>query len=493
MDENRSEQNTSENTSPASYGTSSGLFGETDRDSGEYHFHSGYTHQVYSNAHYIREDESTVPPKYYRPAASEKTVDPVPGNAKKKSGVGFILVLVLCFLSALIGGGVAGILTMRHLTGSGMAVFPAETEAGTVEEDQMTGSGEENAADLDVRNDQLTESEPPKEPVLTASEIYDRACSQVVSIATDVVTVDRYGNQTPSVISGSGFIVSVDGYIITNFHVVQHAVDVGISVSITTYDGTVHKGSIIGYDYENDLAVVKIDADGFSPCSLGDSDTISVGDDVYAVGNPYGVLEFTMSTGHVSALNRLIATDENEENATEMFQIDAAVYSGNSGGPVYDAYGKVIGIVSAKYLEEGMEGIGFAIPINKALPVVYELLDKGYVGGRASISMAFDENYNTVLSRYYRLPEGAYISSVFRGGCAEKAGLRAGDILMKIGNYSVDSYSDVPPALRHFKAGDSTEIVIFRDGTLYSAKVTLDEALPDAETDSIVAYSARFA
>lgn len=485
MDENRTEFNRSSEDTPASYGTSSGLFGETDRDSGEYHFRSGYTHQVYTNAHYIREDENTVPPKYYRPSVNETQVSGKEKKKKKKSGSGFFLVLLLCFLSALIGGGAASFFTAKYLTSGALPFVEKTSENEAVPAEEAEAAVAVNAEEISQ------EIEETPEPVLTPAEIYNEACGQVVSIATDIVNIDRYGNQIPAVISGSGFIVSSDGYIITNYHVVEHAVSAGISVTVTMFDGAIYTGSVIGYSYEKDLAVVKIEADGLSPVVLGDSETISVGDSVYAVGNPYGVLEFTMTVGHISALNRLIATDENEDNATNMFQIDAAVYSGNSGGPAYDAYGKVVGIVSAKYLEDGMEGIGFAIPINDALPVIYELLDKGFVSGRASMSVYFDENYNSVLSRFYHLPEGAYIDAVSRGGCAEKAGLRSGDIIMKIGEYSIDSYLDVSGALRHFKAGDEAEIVLFRDGTLYSAFITLDEDSNAENIDGMINYLAE--
>lgn len=476
---------------PASYGTSNGLFGETDRDSGEYHFRSGYTHQVYSNAHYVPAEESAATPKYYRPYEEERPVKASEKKKKKKGGAGVALVLLLCFLSALVGGGAASFLTAKYLSGDFTLLpgFSAESEAvieqETETEEPASGDYAEKMLSSEEREEEI---EPTPEPVLSPAEIYSVACMQAVSIGTDIVNVDRYGNQIPAVISGSGFIVSSDGYIITNYHVVDHAVAAGKNVSVTAFDGTVYIGSVVGYDYEKDLAVVKIEADGLYPAELGDSDGVLVGDPVYAVGNPYGVLEFTMTVGHISALNRLIATDNNEDNATNMFQIDAAVYSGNSGGPAYDEHGRVIGIVSAKYLEDGMEGIGFAIPINDALPVINELLDKGYVGGRASVGATFDQNYNTVLSRYYHLPEGAYISKVARGGCAEKAGIRAGDIIMKIGEYTVDSYADIPAALRHFKAGDTADIIIFRDGNLYSASIVLDEEIPDSANGSLLYY-----
>ena len=161
-----------------------------------------------------------------------------------------------------------------------------------------------------------------------------------------------------------------------------------------------------------------------------------------------------------------------------MFQVDAAVYSGNSGGPVYNKNGEVVGIVTAKYNTSGMEGIGFALPINDVLPIVNELIDKGYVSGKAALGVSFDSRYNTVYSRYYRLPDGAFVSYVDEGSCAEKAGIRQGDILMQIGEYAVEDYSDVTAILRHFSAGESSEIRLYRDGQILTVTLSFDEAIP---------------
>lgn len=504
MDENRNGHNNNGNGG-AMYGTSNGLFGETDRDSGEYRFRSGMTQQVYTNASYMPENEAADPPRYYRPSGTERpgTKNSTEKKKKKKKGAGVAFILILCFICALLGGIAASIFTAQYMTGDGLAVLRsrASSAESAVLSEETSG---EVAAEAKSEPGTLfpffkpnaitiAASEPTPQPDLPASEVYDIACSQVVSIATDIVNVDRYGNRTPSAISGSGFIISSDGYILTNYHVVEYAVSAGINVTVTLYDGSIYVGSVFGTAREKDLAIIKIDKDDLKPASLGNSDTVSVGDTVYAVGNPYGVLEFTMSVGHISALDRLIATEESDENACSMFQIDAAVYSGNSGGPAYNSHGEVIGIVSAKYSTDGMEGIGFAIPVNDALPVVAELLDKGYIGGRAALNASFDERYNLVYSRYYGLPEGAYVYSVEPGGCADKAGIRSGDIIMRFGDYIISSYSDIARAIKNCKAGETVEIIAFRasDSTLVSADVTLDESAPDTSGDSISAYMAR--
>lgn len=197
-----------------------------------------------------------------------------------------------------------------------------------------------------------------------------------------------------------------------------------------------------------------------------------------------------MTMGHISALDRQIATEETEKSLN-MFQIDAAVYSGNSGGPVYDSRGRVVGVVTAKYASSGMEGIGFAIPINQVLPVVSELIDKGYVSGKASLGLSFDNRYNTVYSRYYRLPEGAFVSSVQSGSCSEAAGIRAGDILMRIGDYTIEDYADVPAALRHFSAGETAEVSVYREAQIITVTLCFDEAVPSVSqnTSRITYYS----
>ena len=475
-------KNSDEARPATEYGTSRGLFGETDRESGEYHFRNGYTQQVYSNAHFVPVDESTSPPKYYRPVSKNGTDASGSHVGRRKASGGFAAILVLCFLCGIIGGVIGGYAFTHWLkTDSARSAAEASEEAAAREadEEQLFAMGE--AAEF------FAEAE---ENELSAADIYDRACSQVVSVAVEMVSYDLFGNQTPSVVSGSGFLISEDGYILTNYHVVEQAIKKGINVTITTYDGAVFVGRIVGSDEDRDIAVIKIEKDGTTPVLFGDSDELKVGDSIYAVGNPYGILEFSMTMGHISALDRQIATEETEKSLS-MFQIDAAVYSGNSGGPVYDARGRVVGVVTAKYASSGMEGIGFAIPINSVLPVIGELIDKGYVSGKASLGLSFDNRYNTVYSRYYRLPEGAFVSSVESGSCSEAAGIRAGDILTRIGDYPIEDYADVPAALRHFSSGETTDITVYRDSKIITVTVCLDEAVPSVpqSTSRITYYS----
>lgn len=469
------------------YGTSRGLFGETDRESGEYHFRSGYTQQVYSNAHFVPVDESTSPPRYYRPSGrgtGKKTEEH--GSDRKRVWPGFFAILALCFLCGVIGGVLGAFALMRYSR-------PAETESALPESagEELLAAEESVAYGASSSNGWEGDRARSEPDTLSAAEVYDLACRQVVNVSVELMTYDVFGNQTPSVVSGSGFFISEDGYILTNYHVVEKAAKNGLNVTVSTHDASVYVGKIVGTEEDEDLAVIKIEQDGIEPVVFGDSDSMNVGDSVYAVGNPYGMLEFTMTTGHISALNRQIAAEETE-TALRMFQIDAAVYSGNSGGPVYDTRGRVVGVVTAKYASSSsMEGIGFALPINDVVPVVSELVDKGYVSGKASLGVSFDNRYNTVYSRYYRLPEGAFVSSVEKGSCAESAGILPGDILMQIGEYHIEDYADVPSALRHFSAGDTTEVSVYREAQILTLSVCFDEAVPSLpqNTSRLTYYS----
>jgi len=184
-----------------------------------------------------------------------------------------------------------------------------------------------------------------------------------------------------------------------------------------------------------------------------------------------------MTTGHVSALNRLITTEE-KASSINMFQIDAAVNSGNSGGPLYNSRGEVVGIVTAKYSETGVEGLGFAIPINDAVPIVRDLITKGYVTGKASLGLRLDNRYNSMYSQYYGMPLGAFVSRVEKGSCAETAGIQAGDIITQLGGEEITSYLELQKAVKKFAAGDAVDVVLYRAGDSLTLPLIFDEEKP---------------
>jgi serine protease Do len=330
--------------------------------------------------------------------------------------------------------------------------------------------GSESGSTAPVASTELAAGRP-------LAQLYELACKQVVGITTEVTYQNFFGQTSTSAVSGSGFILSDDGYILTNYHVIEYADKGGYAISVMLHDGTRYEAAIVGSEESNDIAVLKIEATGLTPVTLGNSDAIRVGDEVHAVGNPLGELEFSMTNGYVSALDRIITT-ESGGDAINMFQIDAPVNSGNSGGPLYNAAGEVIGVVTAKYQSSGVEGLGFAIPINDAVRIAQDLITKGYVTGKAYLGVSIETQYNAMYAQYYNMPLGAYVAGVEAGSCAEKAGIQAGDVITRVGDTTVESYSDLRQALKAFSAGDTAELEVYRADRSIVVTLVFDEAKP---------------
>lgn len=468
MNERLNEGRAEEKTAAETGASTAGFTGETDRDSGEYHYKNGYTQKIYSDAHYVPADENTVPPRYYTPP--EKPVkEPKP---KKEHNGFFIKALCMCLVCALLGG-IGGAAIMR---GSVTGDINALTErVGKLED-------EENV--LTTANDSASGTTGTVTSVLSglaASEVYELACQQVVGISSEITYTNFFGMSSAAAVSGSGFILTSDGYVLTNYHVIESAYQNKADITVMTHDGTKYTASVVGFEQENDVAVLKIDGENLPHVTIGDSDNMKVGDEVYAVGNPLGELDFSMTTGHVSALDRLIATDNSSESIN-MFQFDAAVNSGNSGGPVYNTAGEVVGVVTAKYSDSGVEGLSFAIPINDAATIANDLITKGYVTGKAYMGVTLRNDYNSMYANYYGWPVGAMVASVEDGSCAQAAGIQAGDIITKVDDKDVESYSDLKSAVRRYSAGDTAEITLYRAGESMTLSITFDEAKPDSGT-----------
>ncbi|MBR0040729.1 MAG: trypsin-like peptidase domain-containing protein [Oscillospiraceae bacterium] len=429
----------------------------------EYSFAGGFEKEnIYSDAHYTPAGEEPVPPRYYTP--------PEPKKSEKKSGKGltFVGIIALCLVCALLGG-LAGASFMGRSLDERVDALEQDRAEQALAQITQAAAASESSQTQPVPVAQVSGS------ALSASEIYARSCEQVVGVTTEVTYTNFFGMNSSSAVSGTGFIISEDGYILTNYHVIELAAQNGKDVNVIFHDGTRYTASIVGYEKYNDVAVLKIEATGLQPVSFGNSDSLAVGDLVYAVGNPLGELDFSMSTGHVSALDRAITSDESGV-AINMFQIDAAVNSGNSGGPVYNAAGEVVGIVTAKYADTGVEGLGFAIPINDAVDIASDLITKGYVTGKAYMGVSIDQRYNSLYSQYYNMPLGAYIYSVESGSCAEAAGIQPKDIITKLGDKDITGYTDLTSALHSFSAGETTTVSIYRAGEDLTLTITFDEA-----------------
>ena len=426
-----------------------------------YHIVRPETERSYEDANFHPSDDAgNTPPRYYTPnddAWAEKPKHKhhprkprtAPRTPEQKRLITRIacLCLVCALLGGLGGGAIAGLITRSGRTGSSSA----SNSGGTLV------------------------TQPVSSDPSSASAIYSQACKQVVAITTEVTYTNYFGQTSSQASCGSGFFITEDGYVLTNYHVISTAHQYGYSVSVLTYDGTTYQATIVGVDEDNDIALLKVDATGVTPVTFGDSDSMTVGDTVYAVGNPLGELEFTMTSGMISALDRTITTSDGTDNGINMFQIDAAVNAGNSGGPVYNTSGQVIGIVTAKYSSSGVEGLGFAIPVNDAVAIANDLMKNGTVTDRAQLGITLQTIPDSA-AQYYNMPKGAYVNAVNSGSCAEKAGLKAGDIITAIDNTAVSSGDALRSALRGYSAGESATLTVSRSGETLKLTVTFDRA-----------------
>ena len=313
---------------------------------------------------------------------------------------------------------------------------------------------------------------------MTESQVYNAVAESVVSInATS--TTNYFGQTTESASAGSGFIISQDGYIVTNYHVISGAG----SVNVTLYSGDTYPAQIIGGDQDYDIAVLKIDISGLPAVVMGDSEQLTVGEHIVAIGNPLGELTFSMSDGIVSCCNRLINVDGTPFN---MIQVTASINPGNSGGPLLNMYGEVIGIVSAKYSSYAntvVEGLGFAIPINDVRAMITDIIENGAVTNKAYLGIR-GGNFSKSMAAQYDLTEGVYVYSVDEGGAAEKAGIQAGDVITKLGGKSIATLDDLNGVKKSYFAGDTAEIEVYRKGQTLTLQVTFDAVPENSQEDT---------
>ena len=318
---------------------------------------------------------------------------------------------------------------------------------------------------------------------LTFPEIYTANVNSCVSINVSSVGYNIFGQAVQSASSGSGFIITDDGYIVTNYHVVSGGTDVEVALN----DGTTYPAQVIGGDADYDIAVIKVEPgeEPLKPVVLGNSESLSVGEEILAIGNPLGELTFSMSEGIVSCLDREINVDGTPFN---MIQITAAVNSGNSGGPLFNTYGEVVGIVSAKYSSSqsgaSVEGLGFAIPMADVMDMIKDIMENGKVTTHAYMGVSVAD-----ASRYPQtgVLSGAYLAEVVEGGPADKAGLQAGDVITMIGTTTITSRTDVTGVMgsKSYRAGDTATVTFVREGKVLTTELTFGSTLdaPARETE----------
>lgn len=319
--------------------------------------------------------------------------------------------------------------------------------------------------------------------LMSPAEVYASTVNSVVSINCSAVSTNIFGQQTESASSGSGFIYTADGYIVTNQHVVANA----SSINVTLYNGDTYPATLVGSDSDYDVAVLKIDAKDLPAVTLGNSTDVNVGDTVMAIGNPLGELTFSMSQGIVSCVNRAINVEGTPFN---MIQVDASINPGNSGGPLMNLYGEVVGIVSAKYssyADTTVEGLGFAIPINDVQSIISDIMENGSVTDKAYMAITAGTMTQQMAAQYkINATEGVFVYSVEDGGAGDKAGLKLGDVITKLNDTQITSMEDLSAAKKNFKAGDTVTLTVLRDGQEITTQLTFD-AQPqttDNTTDS---------
>ncbi len=301
---------------------------------------------------------------------------------------------------------------------------------------------------------------------VSITDIANETMDSVVEIKTESVSTHSFFQQAIISGAGSGVILSKDGYIVTNHHVIDGA----SKITVTTRSGKSFEAKLIGSDSATDLAVLKIEAEDLQPAVLGDSSKLNVGDTAVAIGNPLGSLGGTVTSGIISALDREVTIDNQK---MQLLQTNAAINPGNSGGGLFNANGELIGIVNAKSSGDSIEGLGFAIPINRAKEIINNLIENGYVKGRASLGVTL---VNGSDSFFEEDTTQVYIYEVSKGGAADKAGLKRGDQILKIDDTSIKDISDVTTIISNHSAGDTIKMTVLRDTQTKTITVTLGEA-----------------
>jgi len=316
---------------------------------------------------------------------------------------------------------------------------------------------------------------------MSMSEVYASTVNSVVSINTSSTTTNVFGQSVESASAGSGFIITADGYIVTNYHVISGA----SNVSVTLYSGDTYTASIVGGDEDYDIAVLKINAADLPAVTLGDSSAINVGDSVAAIGNPLGELTFSMSEGIVSSNNRAINVDGTPFN---MIQVDASINPGNSGGPLMNSYGEVVGIVSAKYssyANTSVEGLGFAIPINDVSAMIKDIMENGQVTTKPYLGITAGTMSSQMASQYkIDITQGVFVYSVESGGAGAKAGLQLGDVITKVNDTEITSMDDLSAAKKNYSAGDTVTLTVYRSGSYITLQLTFGTAPATTTTSS---------
>ena len=395
-----------------------------------------------------------------------------PRKKKGRRGAKIVALLLACLI---VGGGAGagGAALYGHLSGGGTPA--ADEEEGTTIYEAQTPLSAVNVSSV------------PSGSPMSAAEIYAANVDATVGITVDVVTTNWWGMTTSGAAAGSGFVITQDGYIVTNYHVIN--VQGAQTITVAMYDGTTYPAEVVGFDEAHDLAVLKIDASGLQTVVLGDSDSLVVGEPVAAIGNPLGELTFSLTTGVISALDRTVTMDSG--TVMDLLQTDCAINSGNSGGPLFNEYGEVIGITNAKYSssssgQASIDNIGFAIPIDQVKDLITQLIETGEI-----VQPYLGVSVRTVSTegQQYGVPAGAYVVSVEEGGPAARAGVRAGDVITALNGDAVETQQELTSLKSQYKVGQTVTLTVVRGGETLALEVVLG-VTPEEDSQPAVQPSA---
>ena len=403
----------------------------------------------------------------------DPTVPPeAPRKKKGRRGAKIVALLLACLI---VGGGAGagGAALYGHLSGGGTPA--ADEEEGTTIYEAQTPLSAVNVSSV------------PSGSPMSAAEIYAANVDATVGITVDVVTTNWWGMTTSGAAAGSGFVITEDGYIVTNYHVIN--VQGAQTITVAMYDGTTYPAEVVGFDEAHDLAVLKIDASGLQTVVLGDSDSLVVGEPVAAIGNPLGELTFSLTTGVISALDRTVTMSSG--TVMDLLQTDCAINSGNSGGPLFNEYGEVIGITNAKYSssssgQASIDNIGFAIPIDQVKDLITQLIETGEI-----VQPYLGVSVRTVSTegQQYGVPAGAYVVSVEEGGPAARAGVRAGDVITALNGDAVETQQELTSLKSQYKVGQTVTLTVVRGGETLALEVVLG-VTPEEDSQPAVQPSA---
>lgn len=396
-------------------------------------------------------------------------------SVKKKNGGKIAAIIGVCAALVVIFTLVAFVVGLMYRRSTSTPTETSKQSEMTIIEPDDTKSTQTNAT---TKSDPSTDPEAAvstsnNEKNLSMTEAAARTVDSVVEILTEQTVSGSYMQQYVIKGGGSGVIITEDGYIVTNHHVIEDATE----IQVTLRSGTSYKATLVGADSVADLAVIKIDAKGLSPATFGDSDALLVAESVFAIGNPLGRLGGTVTQGIISALARTI-TIENQEMT--LLQTTAAINPGNSGGGLFNLAGECIGIVNAKSYASGIEGLAFAIPSNTAVPVIEDLMKYGYVRSRVKLGVTFVEVSDSYTMRRYGVSElGVYIGNMGETSDAAKAGMKVGDRFVSVNGAKIETYNQIKNLLNSFKAGQTVTFVMARDGKEITIELTFSEYIPN--------------